>query len=185
MVKDALRECEQRMKGAVEALEAELLGIRTGRASPALVERLLVDYYGTPTQLQQLATISAPEPQLLTIRPYDPSTIKEIERAIRASQLGLNPSNDGKIIRLVIPPLTEERRLELAKLVHRKVEEAKVAVRNCRRDTLEDLRNFKEEGLISEDEFFRGRDDLQELTDRYIEKVEAVGKRKEDEIRQV
>ncbi|MER3544370.1 MAG: ribosome recycling factor [Chloroflexota bacterium] len=185
MVKDALRECEQRMKGAVEALEAELLGIRTGRASPALVERLLVDYYGTPTQLQQLATISAPEPQLLTIRPYDPSTIKEIERAIRASQLGLNPSNDGKIIRLVIPPLTEERRLELVKLVHRKVEEAKVAVRNCRRDTLEDLRNFKEEGLISEDEFFRGRDDLQELTDRYIEKVEAVGKRKEDEIRQV
>ncbi len=185
MVKDALRECEQRMKGAVEALEAELLGIRTGRASPALVERLLVDYYGTPTQLQQLATISAPEPQLLTIRPYDPSTIKEIERAIRASQLGLNPSNDGKIIRLVIPPLTEERRLELVKLVHRKVEEAKVAVRNCRRDTLEDLRSFKEEGLISEDEFFRGRDDLQELTDRYIEKVEAVGKRKEDEIRQV
>nr|BAL56060.1 ribosome recycling factor [uncultured prokaryote] len=185
MVKDALQECEQRMKGAVEALEAELLGIRTGRASPALVERLLVDYYGTPTQLQQLATISAPEPQLLTIRPYDPSTIKEIERAIRASQLGLNPSNDGKIIRLVIPPLTEERRLELVKLVHRKVEEAKVAVRNCRRDTLEDLRNFKEEGLISEDEFFRGRDDLQELTDRYIEKVEAVGKRKEDEIRQV
>lgn len=185
MVKDALQECEQRMKGAVEALEAELLGIRTGRASPALVERLLVDYYGTPTQLQQLATISAPEPQLLTIRPYDPSTIKEIERAIRASQLGLNPSNDGKIIRLVIPPLTEERRLELVKLVHRKVEEAKVAVRNCRRDTLEDLRNFKEESLISEDEFFRGRDDLQELTDRYIEKVEAVGKRKEDEIRQV
>jgi ribosome recycling factor len=185
MVKDALRECEQRMKGAVEALEAELLAIRTGRASPALVERLLVDYYGTPTQLQQLATISAPEPQLLTIRPYDPSTIKEIERAIRASQLGLNPSNDGKIIRLVIPPLTEERRLELVKLVHRKVEEAKVAVRNCRRDTLEDLRSFKEEGLISEDEFFRGRDDLQELTDRYIEKVEAVGKRKEDEIRQV
>lgn len=173
------------MKGAVEALEAELLGIRTGRASPALVERLLVDYYGTPTQLQQLATISAPEPQLLTIRPYDPSTIKEIERAIRASQLGLNPSNDGKIIRLVIPPLTEERRLELVKLVHRKVEEAKVAVRNCRRDTLEDLRSFKDEGLISEDEFFRGRDDLQELTDRYIEKVEAVGKRKEDEIRQV
>lgn len=185
MVKDALRECEQRMKGAVEALEAELLGIRTGRASPALVERLLVDYYGTPTQLQQLATISAPEPQLLTIRPYDPSTIKEIERAIRASQLGLNPSNDGKIIRLVIPPLTEERRLELVKLVHRRVEEAKVAVRNCRRDTLEDLRSFKDEGLISEDEFFRGRDDLQELTDRYIEKVEAVGKRKEDEIRQV
>ncbi len=173
------------MKGAVEALEAELLSIRTGRASPALVERLLVDYYGTPTQLQQLATISAPEPQLLTIRPYDPSTIKEIERAIRASQLGLNPSNDGKIIRLVIPPLTEERRLELVKLVHRKVEEAKVAVRNCRRDTLEDLRSFKEESLISEDEFFRGRDDLQELTDRYIEKVEAIGKRKEDEIRQV
>lgn len=173
------------MKRALEALEADLAGIRTGRASPALVERLPVEYYGTPTQLQQLATISAPEPQLLTIRPYDASAIKDIERAIRASQLGLNPSNDGKIIRLVIPPLTEERRLELIKVVHRRIEEARVSVRNCRRDTLDDLREFEKEGLISEDEFFRGRDDLQDLTDRYIEKVEAAGKRKEDEIRQV
>jgi len=185
VVKEALQECEDRMKKAVEALEADLAGIRTGRASPALVERLMVEYYGTPTQLQQLATISAPEPQLLTIRPYDPSSIKDIERAIRASQLGLNPSNDGKLIRLVIPPLTEERRMELTKVVHRRVEEARVSVRNCRRDALEDLREFEKEGLISEDELFRGRDDLQDLTDRYIEKVEAAGKRKEDEIRQV
>jgi len=173
------------MKKAVEALEMDLASIRTGRASPALVERLQVEYYGTPTQLQQIATISAPEPQLLTIRPYDPSSIKEIERAIRASQLGLNPSNDGKLIRLVIPPLTEERRLELTKLVHRRVEEARVAIRNCRRDTIDDLRDFEKEGLISEDDLFRGREELQDLTDRYIEKVEAVGKRKEDEIRQV
>ncbi len=185
MVKDALQECEDRMKKAVEALEMDLASIRTGRASPALVERLQVEYYGTPTQLQQIATISAPEPQLLTIRPYDPSSIKEIERAIRASQLGLNPSNDGKLIRLVIPPLTEERRLELTKLVHRRVEEARVAIRNCRRDTIDDLRDFEKEGLISEDDLFRGREELQDLTDRYIEKVEAVGKRKEDEIRQV
>lgn len=185
MVKDALQECEDRMKKAVEALEMDLASIRTGRASPALVERLQVEYYGTPTQLQQIATISAPEPQLLTIRPYDPGSIKEIERAIRASQLGLNPSNDGKLIRLVIPPLTEERRLELIKLVHRRVEEARVAIRNCRRDTMDDLRDFEKEGLISEDDLFRGREDLQDLTDRYIEKVEAVGKRKEDEIRQV
>jgi len=185
VVKDALQECEDRMKKAVEALEMDLASIRTGRASPALVERLQVEYYGTPTQLQQIATISAPEPQLLTIRPYDPSSIKEIERAIRASQLGLNPSNDGKLIRLVIPPLTEERRLELTKLVHRRVEEARVAIRNCRRDTIDDLRDFEKEGLISEDDLFRGREELQDLTDRYIEKVEAVGKRKEDEIRQV
>jgi ribosome recycling factor len=185
MVRDALRECEEKMKRALEALEADLASIRTGRASPALVERLPVEYYGTPTQLQQLATISAPEPQLLTIRPYDASAIKDIERAIRASQLGLNPSNDGKLIRLVIPPLTEERRLDLVKVVHRRVEEARVSVRNCRRDTLDDLRDFEKEKLISEDELFRGRDDLQDLTDRYIEKVEAAGKRKEDEIRQV
>jgi ribosome recycling factor len=173
------------MKSALEALEAELATIRTGRASPALVERLPVEYYGTPTQLQQLATISAPEPQLLTIRPYDPSAIKDIERAIRASQLGLNPSNDGKLIRLSIPPLTEERRLLLVKEVHRKMEEAKIAVRNCRRDALDDLREFEKEKLISEDELFRGRDDLQDLTDRYVEKIDAAAKRKEDEIRQV
>ena len=128
MIKDALRETEGRMKKAIEALENDLKGIRTGRASPALVERVLVDYYGTPTPLNQLANISAPEPQMLAIRPYDPGSLRDIERAILSSDLGLTPNNDGQLIRLIIPPLNEERRLELAKVVGRRAEEAKVAV---------------------------------------------------------
>lgn len=185
MIKDALRDAEARMKGAVSALEDDLAAIRTGRASPALVEKLPVEYYGTPTPLQQLATIAAPEPQLITIRPFDPKSINTIERAIQSSDLGLTPSNDGKLIRLTIPPLTEERRQDLVKIVHRRLEEAKVALRNIRRDTLEDLREMEKEKLISEDEFFRGKEDLQKLTDRYTEDVEKIGTRKEQEIMEV
>ena len=185
MIKDALREAEARMKGAVSALEDDLAAIRTGRASPALVEKLPVEYYSTPTPLQQLATIAAPEPQLITIRPFDPKSINTIERAIQSSDLGLTPSNDGKLIRLTIPPLTEERRQDLVKIVHRRLEEAKVALRNIRRDTLEDLREMEKEKLISEDEFFRGKEDLQKLTDRYTEDVEKIGTRKEQEIMEV
>ncbi len=185
MIKDLLRETEDHMKKTVHALEAELATIRTGRASPALVERLLVDYYDTPTQLQQLAVISAPEPQLLTIRPYDPTTLKTIERAIQASELGLNPSNDGKIIRLALPPLTEARRGELTKIVHKRVEESRVAIRNIRRDALKDMRDFEKEGMISEDDLERGEEDLQKLTDKYIELLNKVGERKEAEIREV
>ncbi len=185
MIKDLLRETEDHMKKTVHALEAELATIRTGRASPALVERLLVDYYDTPTQLQQLAVISAPEPQLLTIRPYDPTTLKTIERAIQASELGLNPSNDGKIIRLALPPLTESRRVELTKIVHKRVEESRVAIRNIRRDALKDMRDFEKEGMISEDDLERGEEDLQKLTDKYIELLNKVGERKEAEIREV
>ena len=185
MIKDALRETEGRMKKAIEALENDLKGIRTGRASPALVERVLVDYYGTPTPLNQLANISAPEPQMLAIRPYDPGSLRDIERAILSSDLGLTPNNDGQLIRLIIPPLNEERRLELAKVVGRRAEEAKVAVRNCRRDALADLREFEKEKLISEDDFYRGRDELQELTGLYTELVEKVQKRKEQEIREI
>ena len=185
MIKDALRETEGRMKKAIEALENDLKGIRTGRASPALVERVLVDYYGTPTPLNQLANISAPEPQMLAIRPYDPGSLRDIERAILSSDLGLTPNNDGQLIRLIIPPLNEERRLELAKVVGRRAEEAKVAVRNCRRDALADLREFEKEKLISEDDFYRGRDELQELTGRYTELVEKVQERKEQEIREI
>ena len=173
------------MKGAVSALEDDLAAIRTGRASPALVEKLPVEYYSTPTPLQQLATIAAPEPQLITIRPFDPKSINTIERAIQSSDLGLTPSNDGKLIRLTIPPLTEERRQDLVKIVHRRLEEAKVALRNIRRDTLEDLREMEKEKLISEDEFFRGKEDLQKLTDRYTEDVEKIGTRKEQEIMEV
>lgn len=185
MIKDALAEAEERMKGAIKALEEDLGGIRTGRASPTLVERLPVDYYGTPTPLMQLATIAAPEPRLLTIRPFDPSSIKEIERAIQASQLGLTPSNDGKIVRLSIPPLTEQRRKELVKLVHHRMEEARVAVRNVRRDVHNDLREFEKEKLISEDELERGETELQKLTDKYVDRVDAVGARKEAEITEV
>ncbi len=182
MVKDALAEAETRMQGAVRALEEDLAAIRTGRASPALVEKLPVEYYGTPTPLMQLATISAPEPRLLTIRPFDPSTLKAIERAIQASDLGLTPNNDGKLIRLNIPQLTEERRHELVRLVRARTEEARVAVRNVRRDVHKDLRDFEREKVISEDELHRGEDDLQKLTDRYIEEINKLGERKEAEV---
>ncbi|MBF8281736.1 MAG: ribosome recycling factor [Chloroflexi bacterium RBG_16_63_12] len=185
MVKEALADAEERMKGAITALEQNLATIRTGRASPALVERLMVEYYGTPTPLQQLATISAPEPRLLTIKPFDPSSLKDIERGILASDLGLTPSNDGKLIRLNIPPLTEERRKELIKVVHHRLEEARVAVRNIRRAAHDDLREFEKEKVISEDDLRRGETDLQKLTDKYIEKVDEHGKRKEAEIKEI
>lgn len=182
MWKQVLQESEEHMKKAVEALQMDLRGIRTGRASPALVERVRVNYYGTPTNLVELAAISAPEPQLLTIRPWDAGALKEIERAILQSDLGLTPSNDGKIIRLSIPPLTEERRRELTKVVGRRTEEARVAVRNCRRDGLDDLKELEKEKLIPEDDFYSGKEELQKITDRYIARVDEVGKAKEQEI---
>jgi ribosome recycling factor len=185
MVNDALTEAESRMKGAVRALDEDLAGIRTGRASPALVERLHVDYYDTPTPLVQLATITAPEPRLLTIRPFDPASLKDIERAILASDLGLTPNNDGKLIRLNIPALTEERRHELVRLVRSRAEEARVAVRNVRRDVLNDLRDFEREKLISEDELERGEESLQKLTDTYVEQIGKTGQRKETEVLEV
>jgi ribosome recycling factor len=185
MIKEVLVETEDRMKKSVESLQMDLKGIRTGRASPALVERLRVDYYGTPTNLIELASISAPEPQLLTIRPWDATAIKDIERAILQSDLGLNPTNDGKLIRLSIPPLTEERRRELTKVVAKRVEDARVAVRNCRRDGLNDLRELEKEKIVSEDEFYAGKDDLQELTDKYIETVDEIGQAKEQEIMEI
>jgi ribosome recycling factor len=185
MIKDLLHETEDKMKKTLEALDADLRTVRTGRASPALVERVMVDYYGVPTPLEQLATISAPEPQLLTIRPYDPASLKDIERAILASELGLTPNNDGKLIRLVIPRLTQERRVELTKVVHKRLEEARVSVRNIRREAMNDLKDFEKDKLVSEDDADRGRDDLQELTDRYIKKVDESGARKEKEIAEV
>lgn len=185
MVKDALSEAEHKMKGALSALDNDLATVRTGRASPALVERLEVDYYGTPTQLQQLATISVPEPRQLVVKPFDPSSLKDIERAIQASELGLTPNNDGKIIRLNIPPLTEERRKQLVKVVHHRLEEARVAIRNIRRAIHDDLREFEKEKMISEDDLKRGEADLQKLTDKHVEKVEEVGTRKEAEIKEI
>ena len=182
MIKELLHDVEGRMRKTVEVLETDLRAIRTGRASPALVERVMVEYYGIPTPLNQLAVISAPEPQLLTIRPYDPGSLGDIERAILKSELGLTPSNDGRIIRLPIPRLTEERRQELAKLVRQRVEEGKVALRNIRREALEDLREFEKEKLISEDDFYRGKDDVQDLTNHYIKQMDEISARKQQEV---
>ncbi|MCC7206772.1 MAG: ribosome recycling factor [Anaerolineae bacterium] len=182
MINDILKDAEGRMKGAVHALQEDLNGIRTGRANPALVEKLMVEYYGTPTPLYQLATINIPEAMMITIKPFDKSSLKTIEKAILASDLGLTPGNDGTLIRLVLPALTQERRKELVKVVHHRLEESRVAMRNVRRSAIEDLRSFEKEGLISEDESRRGQDDVQKLTDKYIEQVEDIGKRKEQEI---
>jgi ribosome recycling factor len=173
------------MRGAIQVLHDDLAAIRTGRANPGLVEKLPVEYYGSPTPLMQLASISVPEPRSLMIKPFDPSTIKVIERAIQTSELGLNPNNDGKVIHLNLPPLTEERRRDLVKHVHHRLEESKVAIRNIRRDTHNDMRDFEKEKLISEDELERGEEDLQKLTDRYIEEVAEMGKKKETEIMEV
>ena len=185
MLKDLYKEAESRMKSAVQALEEELSGIRTGRASPALVERLTIDYYGSQTPLVQLATISIPESRSILIRPFDASTLKAIERALLASDLGLPPNNDGKVIRLNLPPLTEQRRRELVKLVHNRVEESRIAVRNVRRDVMKDMREFEEEKLISEDDLKHGEIEVQKITDRYIEEMGTVGTRKEKEIMEV
>ncbi len=185
MLKEIHKESELRMKGAIQALEEDLSGIRTGRASPALIERLHVEYYGSPTPLIQLASINVPEPRSLLIKPFDASTLKTIERAILASDLGLTPNNDGKAIRLNLPPLTEERRRELVKVVHNRVEEARVAARNIRRDSIKDLREFEQEKMISEDERKKGEDEIQKLTDHYIEEINAIGEKKEREILEV
>jgi ribosome recycling factor len=185
MIKEAIKEAEMRMKGAIQSLEDDLLGIRTGRASPALVEHISVDYYGAPTPMVQLANISVPEPRGLLIRPYEPSTLKAIEKAILASDLGLTPNNDGKLIRLTLPILTEQRRKDLVKQVHGRLEEARVATRNIRRDVLKDMREYEHEKLVSEDDLKRGEDDLQKLTDKIIQQIDAIGEKKEKEIMEV
>ncbi len=182
MINDVLKDAEARMKGAIHALEEDLGTIRTGRASPALVEKLMVPYYGNPTPLYQMATINVPEAQLITIKPFDKNSLRDIEKAIQASELGLNPNNDGTLIRLSLPPLTQERRKELVKVLHHRVEEAKVALRNIRRSAIDDIREFEKESLISEDDARRGQDDMQKLTDKYSELVDSTGKRKEQEI---
>lgn len=185
MIDEVLAEATEKMEKAVEALQADLRALRTGRASPALVERIKVDYYGTPTPLNQLATISVPEPRLLTIRPWDASILSAIEKAILRSDLGLTPNNDGKIIRLVIPRLNEERRQELVKVVNKRVEEARVAVRNIRRNAIDDLRELEKEKIISEDDLHKGRDKVQELTDQFIARIDELGKLKEKEILEI
>ena len=182
MINDVLSDTDDRMGKALSALRTDLMSIRTGRASPALVDRLLVDYYGTPTPLQQIASINAPEAQTLVIRPYAANDIAAIEKAITNSDLGLSPSNDGQQIRLSIPALTEERRRDLTKQVSRRAEEARVAVRNIRRDSINMLRDFQKEGEISEDEQRRAQDRVQEKTDEHVQQVDDTAREKESEI---
>lgn len=185
MLKEVYQEAEDRMKSAIQSLEEDLAGIRTGRAHPGLVERLQVEYYGIPTPLIQLASISVPESRTLLIRPFDASSLKAIERAILASELGLTPNNDGKQIRLNLPMLTEQRRHDLVKLVHHRLEEARVAARNIRRDSIKDLRDFEQEKMISKDDLELGEEHLQEITDLFIEEINSVGLKKEKEIMEV
>jgi ribosome recycling factor len=185
MINDVMTEAGKAMDKSVEALQIDLGAMRTGRASTGLVNKLLVEYYGTPTMLQELALISIPEPQLIAIRPYDPGALKQIERAIMQSDLGMTPNNDGKIIRLQVPTLTEERRRSLVKAASKRVEEARISIRNTRRDKLDDLREFEKEKMISEDDFYLGRDQMQKLTDDYIKKIDEIGAAKEKEILEV
>lgn len=185
MIDETLADAEQRMGKAVDALRRDLSTVRTGRASPALVEHLSVDYYGTPTPLQQLATISVPEARLLSIQPWDKASLEAIEKAIQKSDLGLNPSNDGAIIRLVIPQLTEERRRDLVRVVHKKVEDGRVAIRNVRRDAHEMLRDLQREKEISEDDEHRAQEQLQKITDRFVSQADEVGTEKEQELLEV
>jgi ribosome recycling factor len=185
MIEDTLRDAEHRMQSAVTALDRELSAVRTGRARPALVETIKVDYYGTPTPLNQMATINAPEPRLITIQPWDKTQLGTIEKAIQKSDLGVNPTNDGNIIRIVIPALTEDRRKELVKVVHKKVEDARVAVRNVRRDSLEHLRKAQHDKEITDDDERRAQDRLQKVTDKYVAEVDHHGQEKEKELLEV
>jgi len=185
MLEEFFGDGRDRMDKAVVATHNEFNTVRTGRASTALLDRINVDYYGSKTPLKQLANLSAPEPRLLVITPYDKSSLKEIEHAIMESELGLNPGNDGNVIRLAIPELTEERRLELVKVVKNLAEHGRVAVRNIRRHVLHDIEELQKEGEISEDELRRAKDELQKLTDQHIEKIDEMLKHKEGEILEV
>ena len=182
---DFLTDCELRMDKSIGSTRNEFNSVRTGRASSALLDRITIDYYGTPTPLSNIATISAPEARLLSIQPYDVSQVKAIEKAIQESDLGLTPSNDGKIIRLPIPALTEERRKELVKVVRRYAEEGKVAVRNVRRDVMKHLEDLVREGDVGDDEERRAEAQVQKLTDDHVKKLDDLLKHKEAEIMEV
>jgi ribosome recycling factor len=184
-VDELIQDARRRMDRSVEATQTEFNSVRTGRASPALLDRVQVDYYGTPTPLKQLATIGAPEPRLLSIQPFDPSSVKAIEKAILESDLGLTPSNDGKLIRLPIPQLTEERRRELVKVVRHMAEEGRVAVRNVRRDTIHHLKQLVDDGEIGADEEHRAEELAQKVTDEHVAKIDDLLKHKEAEIMEV
>lgn len=182
MVQQQMKDADERMNGAVEALHHELNTIRTGRASVSLVDHLKVDYYGAPTPLNQLATISTPDPKMIMIQPFDKGALGEIEKAIQKSDIGLNPSNDGNVIRLAIPPLTEERRKDLAKQVRARTEDARIAIRNVRRDVHDHLRKIEHDHDMSQDELHRAETELQKVTDDHIASVDKLGEEKEQEV---
>lgn len=183
MIGDLLAEAEHKMEMAAEHVAGEFGTVRTGRANPQLLQRITVEYYGTPTPLQQLASIAVPEPRLLVIQPFDKSTIGDIERAIQQADLGLNPTNDGSVLRIAFPPLTEERRLELIKVVRHMAEDGRVAVRNVRRHSKSDMEALH--GEISDDDIRRGEDELQKLTDRFVERIDELLGNKEEELLEV
>jgi ribosome recycling factor len=185
MIEDLLDDAKRRMDKSVDATANEFNTIRTGRASAALLDRVKVDYYGTETPLNQLATINVPEARLLTIQPWDKGSLGAIEKAIQKSDLGLNPSSDGAVIRLIIPQLTEDRRKELVRMVHKKLEEGRVAIRNVRRDAHEMLRDFRHDKEISEDQEFNAQEELQKVTDRFITEADKLGVEKEKELLEV
>ncbi len=181
-MKEVMDKAKEKMGKCVNALESELVSIRAGRANPAVLDRITVDYYGAPTPINQMASISVAEARILVVQPYDASSLKKIEKAIQASDLGINPTNDGRVLRIVFPQLTEERRKELCKIVSHTCEESKVAVRNVRRDAMEKLKSMKKTSEITEDDFKDGEKEMQKLTDKYIAEVEKVGNAKEKEI---
>jgi len=184
-VETALKDAADKMDKAAGVLKDELAGVRTGRATPASLNRIVVDYYGTMVPINQLAGFSVPEPRTLMIQPYDKGAISAMEKAIQASDLGITPSNDGSVIRLTFPPLTEERRKELVKVVHHRGEEARVAVRNIRRHSKEELERLEREGTISEDDLIRAEKELQKLTDKHVSDVDVVVEHKEAELKEI
>lgn len=173
---------KEKMEKCLDALNRDYKAVRAGRANPAILDRVTVDYYGTPTPINQMAAISVPEPRMLMIQPWDASTLKDIEKAINTAEIGINPSNDGKVIRLAFPALTEERRKELVKDISKRGEEAKVAVRNVRRDAMDNIKKLKKDNEITEDDQKNGEKKLQDITDSYIKQVEEMVKKKEDEV---
>ncbi len=185
MINEVMKDAEGKMKKTIELFKTDLSTMKAGRASASLLHNMKVDYYGTPTPINQMANVSTPEPRLLLIQPWDPSTIKDIEKVIQASDLGITPANDGKVIRLAIPQLTEERRKELVKVLKKKGEECKVAIRNVRREANDDIKKLEKDSEITEDDSHKGLDKVQELTDGYIKNVDEIVKEKEKEIMSV
>ena len=182
MYKEAIKSAGEKMDKTIAIIEKDLSTLRAGRANPQILDKITVDYYGTPTQLNQVGNISSPEPRMLVIAPWEPKMIAEIEKAIQKSDLGINPSNDGKVIRLVVPELNEERRKELCKQVKKQVEEGKVAIRNTRRDTMDQIKKMKKDSVITEDDLKQAETEMQKVTDAHIKTLDKVGADKEKEI---